>query len=689
MRSASYNLGALQALQEQGVLARAAYLSSVSGGGYIAGAMTMVAASDDQNAVWGEGRPGPFAHLSPEERYLRNHSSYLAPDLNLKVKLVSRVALGFLVNASFLATILVIVGRLMGYLAAFIEPALIRGNEESLLLSWGAPNWRKIILMVAGGAILVGLSLVLTTVLIRFKSSPKEDRYVRTGKWLQGLGISAIFLFGILPSVLAGSRSLVTADLPVIDQPLAQTVVNVNEVKNAEARTVEEQGKGDTAISRFFRWLALLGLPSILLGAFRAAVKGHATKLATAAAYLVAPALIALGLLAASSAAAADGWGAWSTDSWNQLLWLLLPVAILALLFATSDLTATSLHPFYKRRLASAFALERVSADGDEDRCIDARERDYDTNLLLSATRPTKAPWPKLVCCAAANVSDQGATPPGRRAVTFTFEADRIGGPEAGYIPTAAYEKALRGSRLEDITLPAAIAISGAALSPSMGAMTKPSLTFLLALVNARLGVWLPSPAKVEALDAGGGAKASLSTLTRPRFTWLWREMRGRNELNERFLYVTDGGHWENLGLVELLRRGCTRIYCIDAAGDKEKTLFTIGEAISLARSELGVKIDLDLTALRPAAGSSFSESDHAIGSFTYPNGRHGVLAFCKAIVTEDAPWDVRAYKERDPRFPNHGLLKQMFADKTFESYRTLGYYTAGNAMISMGDSSA
>jgi hypothetical protein len=45
------------------------------------------------------------------------------------------------------------------------------------------------------------------------------------------------------------------------------------------------------------------------------------------------------------------------------------------------------------------------------------------------------------------------------------------------------------------------------------------------------------------------------------------------------FLYVTDGGHWENLGLVELLRRGCTKIYCFDAAGDKEQTFFTIGEA--------------------------------------------------------------------------------------------------------------
>lgn len=67
-----------------------------------------------------------------------------------------------------------------------------------------------------------------------------------------------------------------------------------------------------------------------------------------------------------------------------------------------------------------------------------------------------------------------------------------------------------------------------------------------------------------------------------------------------RFVYISDGGHWGNLGLVELLRRGCTEILCLDASGDQVDTFHTIGSAIALARDELRIEIDLDLTPLRP-----------------------------------------------------------------------------------------
>ena len=43
VRSAAFNLGALQALQERGELNTADYLAAVSGGSYIAAAFTMVA----------------------------------------------------------------------------------------------------------------------------------------------------------------------------------------------------------------------------------------------------------------------------------------------------------------------------------------------------------------------------------------------------------------------------------------------------------------------------------------------------------------------------------------------------------------------------------------------------------------------------------------------------------------------
>src|SRR5213593_1030025 len=80
----------------------------------------------------------------------------------------------------------------------------------------------------------------------------------------------------------------------------------------------------------------------------------------------------------------------------------------------------------------------------------------------------------------------------------------------------------------------------------------------------------------------------------RPSFLYVFREALGLNDVRRKFVYVTDGGHWENLGLVELLRRGCGRIICMDAAGDDLGKYFALSDAMALARSDLGVEIDID-----------------------------------------------------------------------------------------------
>lgn len=117
-----------------------------------------------------------------------------------------------------------------------------------------------------------------------------------------------------------------------------------------------------------------------------------------------------------------------------------------------------------------------------------------------------------------------------------------------------------------------AVAVSGAALSPSMGKITYRAGRALLALANVRLGVWLPNPrntpkASNPASEASDAQPKALPG--RPRPYRLLAEMLGKNGLRDRYLYVSDGGHYENLGLVELLRRGCTRIYCFDGGGGR------------------------------------------------------------------------------------------------------------------------
>ncbi|GMA85766.1 hypothetical protein GCM10025868_10160 [Angustibacter aerolatus] len=105
-----------------------------------------------------------------------------------------------------------------------------------------------------------------------------------------------------------------------------------------------------------------------------------------------------------------------------------------------------------------------------------------------------RARGPRLVVCAAANISSKGDTAPGRGVTSLHLRAgagsaDRSSGTSA---PSLFEEVA--ASRVHDFTLPAAVAMSGAAVSPSMGKMTRRHLTFLLALANVRLGVWVPNP---------------------------------------------------------------------------------------------------------------------------------------------------------------------------------------------------
>ena len=314
--------------------------------------------------------------------------------------------------------------------------------------------------------------------------------------------------------------------------------------------------------------------------------------------------------------------------------------------------------------------------------------------------------------------------------MSFTFSGTAVGGPEVGWMPTADYLNHLSPRRQRDLTIPAAMAVSGAAVSPAMGKMGMGPLGRLLAVLNVRLGVWLPNPNWVRQMPDDQVWKG------RPGWPWFLREVLGRHRADARYLYVSDGGHWENLGLVELFRRGCTEVYCLSAAGDGTASFGTLGEAIALAREELGVEVSIELEELRAGASGETSpaaplpvafgpEPDaepgtppvapaavatggglsgrvrrtlrrklpagitetptaaraYATGTFTYPPAAPGedpvtgVLHVLEATLTDDIPWDVQAHAERWPDFPDDSTADQTFSHRQFESYRELGHY--------------
>ena len=202
--------------------------------------------------------------------------------------------------------------------------------------------------------------------------------------------------------------------------------------------------------------------------------------------------------------------------------------------------------------------------------------------------------------------------------------------------------------------------------------------------------MWVPNPRFLNRFK-----KRGLHPLL-PRPQYLVREMLGLNTINAPFLYVTDGGHYDNLGLVELLRRRCKEIWCIDASGDQIDTFDTLGGALRIAQSRLQVSIDIDpVTGMGPfdktpgADGVRHVQTPYCKGAIHYPDASGnesdsltGTLYYVKLGVPKDAPWSVRSYAASHPAFPCDPTLDQCPHDADrFEAYRELGAFAVSEAL--------
>ena len=213
------------------------------------------------------------------------------------------------------------------------------------------------------------------------------------------------------------------------------------------------------------------------------------------------------------------------------------------------------------------------------------------------------------------------------------------------------------------LTLGSAIAISGAAVNPNMGYHSSPAVTFLLTLFDARLGWWLPNPRHPMRPRADSS----------PFFgRWLLAEMLGRTHAGGKFVHLSDGGHFENLGLYELVRRRCRFILCVDAAADGDRAFADLGNAVHKCRVDFGANIDIDVAALAPKDGG-LAERSCAIGRITYDDGSGGTLLYLKPTLTGEEPADILHYARAHACFPHEPTSDQFFDEAQFESYRRLG----------------
>jgi Patatin-like phospholipase len=367
--------------------------------------------------------------------------------------------------------------------------------------------------------------------------------------------------------------------------------------------------------------------------------------------------------------------------------WLFLGIGLA--LFAITCLfseNANSLHRLYRDRLSKAFLFDSNEQNKDKRTGDPAEKGDIKLGELQPATGPLH-----LINTALNVQGSKAVNRRGRNADFFFFSSAYCGSDSTGYVPTAANQAILK---LPDVGT--AMAISGAAASSNMGGNTVWGMAPTLALLNIRLGHWMDNPGRLKTSE-----KSRWENIVGKLRLYLLQEM--FSQLDERAdkVYLTDGGHIENLGLYELLRRRCKTILVIDAEADPTMTFGSLMTVQRFARLDLGVRIDLPWQEIQQAAiavNKAAAANDPfdrakgetlphvAVGTIDYGDGK-GTLIYVKSSMTGDENDYVAAYKRGNLAFPHESTGDQFFSEEQFEAYRALGFHAlhsafTGNAVV-------
>jgi len=363
-------------------------------------------------------------------------------------------------------------------------------------------------------------------------------------------------------------------------------------------------------------------------------------------------------------------------------------VGVFALFAWRLDVNKFSLHNMYKNRLVRCYLGASAGPSRRPQPFIGFDEEDdFALSTLSAAQRPLHLLNTALNLSQGRNLAWQE-----RKGASFVFSAQWCGYGLAatqgdttyeqlddahpappGYLPTSSYaqRKGLTGDDAA-LTLGTAMATSGAAVSSGMGMHTSRLRAFMLTLFNARLGRWCPNPA--------GDAQLPLSPTVGLR--WYVQELLGLTNESSDYLYLSDGGHFENLGLYELVRRRCSVIVVVDGGADPARTFQDLGVAVRLCRVDFGYDIDLDVEALRPNRHGRI-EAGFAWGTITYGPNERGVIVYIKPTLTGNEPMDIAAYAARNASFPHQATVDQFFDESQFEGYRRLGLHIGDAALAS------
>jgi hypothetical protein len=345
-----------------------------------------------------------------------------------------------------------------------------------------------------------------------------------------------------------------------------------------------------------------------------------------------------------------------------------------------SDPNLLTMHDFYKARLVRAYmgasnAERRKSKDAD---ITDAVPGD---DMLLTQLRNTERGAPYHLINTMLNlVGGSDIATQARASDSFLMSKLYCGSSRTGYRPTSEYA-------CGSISLGTAVAVSGAAASPTMGAQSpSAALSALMTLFNVRLGYWAPTPS-LSYWRSGSARLWPVYTL---------QELVSQTTDLLPYCNLTDGGHYENTGAYSLIQRGCSLIVTGECGKDPETQLVDLGNLIRKVRIDFGTEIKLDISKLRKSppethiiVGEIEYGRDHADALGLTEDERIGTIVIVKPNLSPKdikgepllIPVDVQQYGFLNTDFPQQDTFDLWYDEAQFESYRRLGLESGRQAV--------
>ncbi len=595
IRSATFAMGIIVALSKRGLLPQFDYLSTVSGGGYAGSFLTQLlgAAAPEINLSLRE-TDLPFKRREGESELLRRIRQGAS---YLSGSVWERFTLAMAQAQGIFLTLIIVLSLI----------SVVAFGDYLLRSEISDGTWNEIALYSSIG--LIGLFLAVP--LLRGWSG---QSLAGETSWMALLG--ALFLVPPVWVGLGGIHRLI--DLLLFERSGVEQLIII--------------------------W-TVVGSTFIIIGVAFARISLSRPII------LSATSMVALAVAEASAYRAFQivGFGSAALFTAGALL-------ISTALWFVLDINTTSLHNFYRTKLARSFLI-----DGQ---CQPARP------IKLSGVDSSRSLFPILNC--ALNVP--GSFDPrmrGRHADVMSFTPVAAGASLIDYSPIMDWENAN-----PSLDLATAMALSGAAVSPQMGLQTKRYNSFWLTVLNLRLGAWLRNP------------KATGQKAPRPTIKNLLQEMLATADEKGTYIQISDGGHIENLGIYELLRRRCRFIVAVDGEHDEKMTFHGLTNLQRLAYIDFGITIEANLEDLR-LGNEGLSRSHFRFCRIKYPLGQLdrqeeiGYLAYLKLSLTGNEGEFIRRYKLDEPAFPHHSTANQFFTEVQFEAYRALGEHIGDKMFLS------